>query len=202
MAPQVMAREVSDPEVDPGDRPARRANRSSRRKRVERVLWLAFLPIAALALVIGSQSQGPPPSFADQVRNIALTVRCPTCEGESAAVSQAPASQAIRAEIARRLLLHQPATQIRDYFVTRYGEWILESPPTHGTSLLIWILPGGALLVGGAVLGLVVVPARSRRQQAKASADDEELVRQELARAVTDDGHDVSRDDSQAPSQA
>jgi cytochrome c-type biogenesis protein CcmH len=36
--------------------------------------------------------------------------------------------------------------QINDYFVDRYGEWILLYPPAQGLNRILWIVPG---LLGG-----------------------------------------------------
>jgi cytochrome c-type biogenesis protein CcmH len=47
--------------------------------------------------------------------------------------------------------------EIRDYFVSKYGEWVLLEPPAHGFNLLVYLLPALALL-GGA--GLIMVAVR------------------------------------------
>jgi cytochrome c-type biogenesis protein CcmH len=45
-------------------------------------------------------------------------------------------------------------TEVLDYFVQRYGEWILLAPPKHGFNLIIWITPFLILPVGGMVVYL------------------------------------------------
>jgi cytochrome c-type biogenesis protein CcmH len=55
--------------------------------------------------------------------------------------------------------------QVQDYFVARYGEWILLAPPADGgggLNWLIWVLPAAS---GGVALAVVAaVAARWRRE--------------------------------------
>ena len=69
------------------------------------------------------------------------------------------------------------------YFVDKYGEWILLAPPRRGFTLLVWILPPVAVLLG---LGIVVQRLRlwSRRaailQHEPVDAAMRERIRNEL----------------------
>ena len=38
--------------------------------------------------------------------------------------------------------------EIKDFFVERYGVWILRAPPKKGFNLVLWILPGAGIGVG------------------------------------------------------
>ena len=38
--------------------------------------------------------------------------------------------------------------EIIAYFVERYGEWILRSPPISGFNIVLWVLPGVTILIG------------------------------------------------------
>jgi cytochrome c-type biogenesis protein CcmH len=46
--------------------------------------------------------------------------------------------------------------EIQDYFVSRYGEFVLLSPPKRGFNLLVWVLPFLAIGLGAGVIYLVV----------------------------------------------
>ena len=59
---------------------------------------------------------------------------------------------------AHRIEKHKKSDkEIRDYFIERYGEWILRAPPKQGFNLVLWILPGA-----GIVIGLLWVVFRSK----------------------------------------
>jgi cytochrome c-type biogenesis protein CcmH len=62
----------------------------------------------------------------------------------------------MRALIRDQLRAGKRPEEIRAYFVSKYGEWILLSPTPRGVGLLVWVLPGlGALAgLGGAAWAL------------------------------------------------
>ncbi|MHB8465291.1 MAG: cytochrome c-type biogenesis protein [Acidimicrobiales bacterium] len=147
--------------------------------------WLALALVIAGAVVIGSRSTPGPASIDERVRTVAAGIRCPTCSGQSAAVSDAPASQAIRAEIARRFEAGQTAQQIQAFLVSRYGPSILLRPPASGVAGLVWVIPVAAGIC--AVFGLAVAFRRWRiRPGAPVSDADRAIVAAALAaRSVT-----------------
>ena len=82
------------------------------------------------------------------VYKIADNLRCPTCQGLSVNDSEAGFSVQIRNKVREMLMAGQDRTEIEAYFVARYGEWILRTPPAKGFNLLIWILPALGLAGG------------------------------------------------------
>jgi cytochrome c-type biogenesis protein CcmH len=42
--------------------------------------------------------------------------------------------------------------EVRDYFIARYGEWVLLQPKAEGFNLLVWLGPVALLLGGGYVI--------------------------------------------------
>ena len=74
--------------------------------------------------------------------------RCPTCQGLSVKDSEAGFSVQIRNKIKEMLQSGATDVEIRAYFVERYGEWILRSPPKQGFNLLLWILPALGMAAG------------------------------------------------------
>lgn len=99
-----------------------------------------------------------PPAFADevaeteldvQVREIAKTLRCTVCQTENIWESGAPLARQMRDAIRERLQLGHTEPEIRAYFLSRYGDYILMEPPKHGVNWLIWVAPFVLLLVGG-----------------------------------------------------
>lgn len=62
----------------------------------------------------------------------------------------------VRSEIAQRLGRGETAEQILKSYVDEYGEQILSAPTREGFNLLGWLLPFGAVLLGGAALVLIL----------------------------------------------
>ena len=94
---------------------------------------------------------------ADQVEpmtaRIASQLRCPVCQGLSVADSRSSSAEAMRTRVRELVAAGYSEEQIRDYFVSRYGEWVLLAPPVR-TNWVIWLAPG---LTAG--LGFAWIPA-------------------------------------------
>lgn len=112
-----------------------------------------------LALALGGALAGAARADAldDEVRQIAEQLRCPVCQGETVADSQAPISVQMRGIIREKLQQGETRDQIIQYFVQRYGVGILADPPARGFTLGVWVVPIVVLVVG---LGLVVAVLR------------------------------------------
>ena len=84
-----------------------------------------------------------------QVREIAKTLRCTVCQTENIWESGAPLAQQMRGVIRDRIALGHSKEEIRAYFLSRYGDYILMEPPKHGVNWLIWVAPFLLLVIGG-----------------------------------------------------
>jgi len=92
---------------------------------------------------------GPPPAAEhvdDRTTEIASRLRCPVCQGLSVADSSSEAAVMFQHRIRELVAAGYTEDQINDYFVDRYGEWILLDPPAQGLNRILWIVPG---LLGG-----------------------------------------------------
>jgi len=78
----------------------------------------------------------------NQVREIAHKLRCPTCQGLSVKESEAGLAVNMKAKIRSQLLEGKSEAEILDFFIQRYGEWILRSPTKSGFNMLLWFMPG------------------------------------------------------------
>jgi cytochrome c-type biogenesis protein CcmH len=143
---------------------------------VRQLAWAAILIAITTSLMISALGTPRPRTPEDRVGAIARTVRCPTCQGQSAAESDAPASLAIRGVIDRQLRAGDNSTAIRAYLADRYGPDILLQPPANGATILIWLLPVAALLVGATLVAFAI----RRRPQTTATQDDQMLVDEAL----------------------
>ncbi len=108
----------------------------------------------------------------EQVRRIATELRCPVCQNLSVADSPSEMAQQMRAIIQQQLKEGKSPDEVKTYFISKYGEWVMLAPRAKGFSLLIWILPFVAL-VGGILFVVVVVRrwAKNKRELPSAAAD-------------------------------
>lgn len=126
--------------------------------------------LLVIALLLG-QDYAPPrqgleplaPEQEARVQRVGKKLRCAVCQG--VAITDSPASMA-RAQLDKvRELVRDGKSddEIYDYFVARYGEWVLLEPTKGGLNALLWVGPGLFL-----VLSLVILWAQTRRNRAAA----------------------------------
>ncbi len=79
-------------------------------------------------------------------------VRCVKCQNQTIRDSNALIANDLRREIRRLLSEGYSDSEVYDYLVQRYGEFVLYRPRMNGVSLLLWLAPGVFLLFGGIVV--------------------------------------------------
>ncbi len=110
--------------------------------------WVASIATIALtAFVVAGMIAGDA-TEADRVRALGNRIRCPVCQGESIADSPSDTAAAMMDIVADRVAAGQSDQQIIDYFVSRYGNFILLDPPFAGRTLALWLLPIVAAGIG------------------------------------------------------
>jgi cytochrome c-type biogenesis protein CcmH len=139
----------------------------------------SFLAAAAVLLVVAAVwgtamvASARPKSLDERVYEVASQLQCPICQGETAADSPSGLATQMRAVIREKLQSGQSEQQVIQYFVSRYGEGIRESPPMSGFTLLIWLGPVVMVLAGLWVVGSVA--RQWRAHEPLAAAADPEL---------------------------
>lgn len=78
------------------------------------------------------------------------------CQGESIQDSPSELALQMRAVVRDRLRAGQSPDEIRAYFVSRYGEWILLEPKMTGLNVVLYVLPV-IIVVGGLVMIVFLV---------------------------------------------
>ncbi len=73
---------------------------------------------------------------------------CPVCQGQTVSESNSDLAIDMRSIIKRKLEEGQSREEILSYFVERYGETVLASPPVKGINWILWASPLIAIFVG------------------------------------------------------
>ncbi len=105
--------------------------------------WFSLL-LAACAIAASS----PSADLEEHSREIASELRCVVCQNLSVADSPSDLAKEMRALVREQVEQGKSRQEILDYFVSRYGEYVLLSPPKRGFNLLVWGLPFVGLLAG------------------------------------------------------
>lgn len=111
---------------------------------------------AAAIIALLAETPLADPDAEARAQNLMREIRCVACENEPVSQSSAPIAEDMRIRI--RELVDEGAsdTDVRDWFVSRYGDFVLFRPPVRDVSdWLLWSLPFG-LLAAGMTAGLLL----------------------------------------------
>ena len=116
-------------------------------------LWLVLAFAAALpAAAVQPDEILSDPALEARARALSLKLRCMVCQNQSIDDSDAPLARDLRVLIRERLQAGDSDTQIREFLVARYGQFVLLEPEKNLQNSLLWLAPGLVLLAGGLVL--------------------------------------------------
>jgi cytochrome c-type biogenesis protein CcmH len=140
--------------------------------------WLALWVVvcgARAACAIDSTSIADPVL---EARYLGLTheLRCMQCQNESIADSPVGLASDLRREVRNMLLAGKSDEEVRDYMVSRYGEFILFRPRFSLRNAWLWFAPPILLLLGFGVAVRVI------RQRTALVATDHEIPDEDLPR--------------------
>jgi|TARA_B100000809_G_scaffold254356_1_gene291456 cytochrome c-type biogenesis protein CcmH len=107
----------------------------------------AFTVLAACTI-----STSPLPPDERRAQSLDKSLICPICPGETIDRSQVLLANQMQVIVREQIEEGRSDSDIRQFFVDRYGERVLAAPPKEGFNLLMWIAPPV-----GVVLALLVL---------------------------------------------
>jgi cytochrome c-type biogenesis protein CcmH len=125
------------------------------------------------------------PALEARARNLSKELRCMVCQNQSIDDSEAPLAHDLRVLVRERLRAGDSDTQVLNFLVARYGEFVLLRPPLAWHTAALWGLPPAALLIG--IAAVIIVARRRRHGPAAAAANltaDEEQRLSDVLRDV------------------
>jgi len=144
------------------------------------VLWVL------LVLFLKPLSAASTPDIEDRTREIAAELRCVVCQNLSVADSPSEMAQQMRAIVREQVEAGRSTEEIKAFFVSKYGEWVLLKPKTTGISALLWILPYVVLITG--VIGVLLFVRRVAAGKKAAVAPELTPMPEPAQRPIADQG--------------
>jgi cytochrome c-type biogenesis protein CcmH len=126
-----------------------------------------FASLTATAIDTGVAFEDP--EMQARYENIISEVRCLVCQNQTIKDSNVFLASDLRREIRRMMVEGMTDTEIADFLVARYGDFVLYNPRKSGRTLILWITPAILVGFGGIVLIRVV------RDRMKMPIDDDAL---------------------------
>ena len=116
---------------------------------------LAFLLLVSPAPWAHAKEAAPAaadPALEQRVMTLAAELRCLVCQNQTIADSSAPLAEDLRNQVREKMRQGSSDSQIIDFMVERYGDFVLYRPPVKATTLLLWFGPLLLLAAGFVVL--------------------------------------------------
>ena len=141
---------------------------------------LSALLLAALLQAPAQTPPAPEPydsALEARVAEVASVLRCPVCQGLSIQDSPSELSLQMKDVVRQQLREGKSPEEVKAYFVSKYGEWILLEPKARGMNLLVYIAPLLLLIVGGLVIWRAVKKwSAAAPTEASEAPEDEEMT--------------------------
>jgi cytochrome c-type biogenesis protein CcmH len=118
-------------------------------------ILLALLAATLLALPALAKEAAPladDPVVEQRLNVIAEELRCLVCQNESLAGSRADLAQDLRREVRTLIKDGKSDQEVKDFLVSRYGDFVLYRPQVKPTTYVLWMGPFVLLIIGIAVL--------------------------------------------------
>ena len=122
----------------------------------------AQAPAEAIEMIPGVEP-GPPPTAAEvdaRARELGRSLRCPVCQGSNITDSPSETARAMFERTRQLLAAGYSEDQIVQYFVAKYGEFILLDPQNGGLNTVLFVGPGLAFGLGVALALRVLMGVR------------------------------------------
>lgn len=150
------------------------------------VLILACLAWQPAARAVNPEEMLDDPALEERARDISRNLRCLVCKNQSIDDSDADLAADLRRTVRERLTEGDSNSEVMDYVVERYGDFVLLRPPVKPETWLLWYGPALILLIA---MASVVWFYRQRRKDERVAATSAPLSEEEQARinALLDD---------------
>ncbi|SHG37297.1 cytochrome c-type biogenesis protein [Cognatishimia maritima] len=142
-----------------------------------RYLLIVLMLVASPLWAVQPDEVLDDPVLETRARLISKNLRCLVCRNESIDESNAGIAKDLRLLVRERLVAGDSNTDVVEFIVDRYGEYVLLKPQSGGSNLILWGA-GPAMLIMGLGLSGLYLRRRSRRVETKMDAlTDEEKAR-------------------------
>lgn len=115
----------------------------------------------------------------DRYRVLTEELRCPKCQNQNIADSDAPIAMDMRAEIFKKLENGESNDEIVEFLVDRYGDFVRYNPPVNSSTAILWYGPFTLLALGFVMVGVIVI---RRRRAGRVESLDNQLSSDEASR--------------------
>ena len=149
---------------------------------IRSLLGAALLTVLVLgnALAVQPDEVLKDPALEARARALSKDIRCLVCQNQSIDDSNADLARDLRILVRERLVAGDSDTEVLDYLIARYGDFVMLKPPFKGSTYILWF--GPLLVFVLAAIGLAVYFRRRQTEFAGAGDDSGRLSSEERDR--------------------
>jgi cytochrome c-type biogenesis protein CcmH len=125
------------------------------------VLCAALIAMTAAGVEPGEMLADP--VLETRARDISKNLRCLVCQNQSIDDSNAALARDLRIIVRERLAAGDSDTEVIDYVVARYGDFVLLKPPLKPVTYALWFGPVAIALAAAAAAAAFLRRRRTRR---------------------------------------
>src|SRR6266516_892428 len=118
------------------------------------IAMFIVLQFATVAVAVQPDEVLADPKLEARARALSRELRCMVCQNQSIDDSDAPLARDLRILVRERLKAGDGDAQVLDFLTARYGEFVLLKPRFSWHTALLWLAPGGVLVIGAFALVL------------------------------------------------
>ena len=117
------------------------------------------------------------PEKSNRFKNLTAELRCPKCQNQNIADSNAEIAQDLRAKLQQMLIADKTDDEIVQYMVDRYGDFVLYEPRVDPQTYLLWFGPIFLLIVAFFVVyGIIRVRSKKHASNNQLNTDQQEQL--------------------------
>ena len=84
----------------------------------------------------------------ERANNLFKETRCLVCEGQNIYESNSDSAEDMKKLISEMIIDGNSDNEIKSFLVSRYGDWIIMTPPMNQSTYFLWFSPIIILLIG------------------------------------------------------
>ena len=84
----------------------------------------------------------------ERANNLFKETRCLVCEGQNIYESNSDSAEDMKKLISEMIIDGNSDNEIKSFLVSRYGDWIIMTPPINQSTYVLWFSPIIILLIG------------------------------------------------------
>jgi cytochrome c-type biogenesis protein CcmH len=162
-------------------------------RRVKLVLRAFSVPALAVFLALSTMQMHPAvavqpdevlkdQALETRARALSRELRCMVCQNQSIDDSDAPLARDLRLLVRERLTAGDSDSQVIDFLVARYGEFVLLRPRFAWHNVVLWFTPLLVLIAGAIAIFFAVRRQRAATAAAPLSAEEERRLAEVIDR--------------------